>query len=256
MPQLSATIIALNEERNIARAIGSLAGADEIVVVDSGSSDATCRIAEELGARVVRNPWPGYAAQKNFAAAQARHDWILNLDADEELDGAAQEALRRWKSESSAGVEGRKNSQAAGYRWPRRAFYMGRWIRHSGWYPDWKIRLYDRRRGIWRGDYVHESVSVDGTVAAMAGEILHYTWQSLEAQYARTEIYTDLAAREMAARGRHASPLDLLLAPPWTFAQTYFLKLGFLDGYAGFCIARAAAHYVRRKYEKLRSLHP
>ena len=172
MPQLSATIIALNEERNIARAIGSLAGADEIVVVDSGSSDATCRIAEELGARVVRNPWPGYAAQKNFAAAQARHDWILNLDADEELDGAAQEALRRWKSESSAGVEGRKNSQAAGYRWPRRAFYMGRWIRHSGWYPDWKIRLYDRRRGIWRGDYVHESVSVDGTVAAMAGEIL------------------------------------------------------------------------------------
>jgi len=256
MPQLSATIITVNEERNIARAIRSLREADEVVVVDSGSRDATCRIAEELGARVVHNAWPGYAAQKNFAAAQARHDWILNLDADEELDAGAQEALREWKAGSPAGADGQKSSQPAGYRWPRRAFYMGRWIRHSGWYPDWKIRLYDRRRGTWRGDYVHESVTVDGPVASMPGEILHYTWRSLEAQYERTEIYTDLATQEMAARGRLASPLDLWLAPPWTFAQTYFLKLGFLDGYAGFCIARAAAHYVRRRYEKLRSLYP
>jgi len=254
MPPLSATIITFNEAENVARAIRSLGDADEVLVVDSGSSDATCRIADELGARVLHNPWPGYAAQKNFAAAQARHDWVLNLDADEELDPAAQAALRSWKAISPASADGQKMSQPAGYRWPRRAFYMGRWIRHSGWYPDWKIRLYDRRRGSWHGDYVHESVAIEGPVAALAGEILHYTWQSLEAQYQRTEIYTDLAAREMAAHGRRASPLDLLLAPPWTFAQTYFLKLGFLDGYAGVCIARAAAHYVRRKYEKLKEL--
>jgi glycosyltransferase involved in cell wall biosynthesis len=242
MPPVSATLITLNEEKNIARAIRSLGGADEIVVVDSGSSDATREIARELGARMVQNPWPGYAAQKNFAAAQTRHDWILSLDADEELDGEAQRALAQWKS----GEPG-----AAGYRWPRRAWYMGRWIRHSGWYPDWKLRLYDRRRGEWRGEYVHESVEVDGPVETLGGEILHYSAENPAEQKERIERYTDLAAREMLERGRRGGTMQLALAPPVTFFQTYFLKLGFLDGRAGYCIAKAAAHYVRRKYEKL-----
>jgi hypothetical protein len=262
MPQISATIITLNEEKNIARAIRSLAGADEIVVVDSGSTDATRVIAADMGARVVHNPWAGYAAQKNFAATQARHDWILSLDADEELDAQARDAVRRWKESSPS---------AAGYRWPRCAWYMGRWIRHSGWYPDWKLRIYDRRRGEWRGDYVHESVVLhgpsieagDGTAAEPAtssaagpipileGEILHYSAETPAEQSDRIERYTDLAAREMTARGRRANVFDLAFAPPFTFFQTYFLKLGFLDGRAGFHIARAAAHYVRRKYEKL-----
>jgi glycosyltransferase involved in cell wall biosynthesis len=246
MPEISATIITLSEEKNIARAIRSLADADEIIVVDSGSTDATCAIAAEMGARVIHNPWPGYAAQKNFAARQARHDWVFSLDADEELDAQAREALRQWKQTSP---------NAAGYRWPRCAWYMGRWIWHSGWYPDWKLRLYDRRRGEWRGDYVHESVVLqepgDGPIPILAGEILHYSAETPAEQNDRIERYTDLAAREMLSQGRRATALDLAFAPPFTFLQTYFLKLGFLDGRAGYCIARSAAHYVRRKYEKL-----
>jgi len=246
MPEISATIITLNEEKNIARAIHSLAGADEIIAVDSGSVDATCSLAAEMGARVIHNPWPGYAAQKNFAAQQARHDWILSLDADEELDARAQEAVRSWKATAPS---------AAGYRWPRCAWYMGRWIRHSGWYPDWKLRLYDRRRGQWRGDYVHESVSLNETsdvsIPILEGEILHYSAETPGEQNERIERYTDLGVREMIGRGRRANSFDLPFLPPITFFQTYFLKLGFLDGRAGFHIARAAAHYVRRKYEKL-----
>jgi glycosyltransferase involved in cell wall biosynthesis len=256
MPILSATIVTLNEQETIARAIRSLSAADEVIVVDSGSTDDTCRIATTEGARVLHNPWPGYAAQKNFAASQATHDWILSLDADEEMNPRAQAALQQWKESFSETESTGGEILPVGYRWPRRAFYMGRWIGHSGWYPDWKIRLYHRRHGAWRGDYVHESVTVDGPVSTLPGEILHYTWQSIAEQYKRTETYTGLAAREMAMRGRRASAADLLLAPPFTFLQTYFLKLGFLDGYAGFCIARAAAHYVHRKYQKLKALPP
>jgi hypothetical protein len=265
MPEISATIITLNEEKNIARTIRSLAAADEVIIVDSGSTDATCAIATEMGARLIHNPWPGYAAQKNFAARLARHDWILSLDADEELNPEARQALTRWKN---------SQPQAAGYRWPRCAWYMGRWIRHSGWYPDWKLRLYDRRHGEWRGEYVHESVvlhgppiqpgegtpagpapgSAAGPIPILAGKILHYSAETPAEQNERIERYTDLAAREMVSHGRRATAFDLSLAPPFTFLQTYFLKLGFLDGRAGFHIARAAAHYVRRKYEKLKAL--
>jgi len=249
MPEISATIITLNEEKNIARAIRSLAGADEIIVVDSGSTDATCVVAADMGAKVVHNPWPGYAAQKNFAAQQARHDWILSLDADEELDARARDAVLSWKATAP---------NAAGYRWPRCAWYMGRWIHHSGWYPNRKLRLYDQRRGQWRGDYVHESVALNETgdvsTPILEGEILHYSAETPVEQRDRIERYTDLAAQEMAARGRHANVFDLAFVPPFTFLQTYFLKLGFLDGRAGFHIARTAAHYVRRKYEKLEAV--
>ncbi len=241
MPPVSAAIITLNEAANIARALRSLSCADEVVVVDSGSKDGTPEIAARLGARVVAHPWEGFAAQKNFAADQARFDWVLSLDADEELDDEAQQALARWKiSEHSA----------SGYRFARRARYLGRWILHSGWYPDYKLRLFDRRQGRWRGAYVHESVVVAGPVETLPGEILHYTCDSLVQHKERIEFYTDLAAREMLDRGERAGWLGRLLAPPWTFLQTYFFRLGILDGTAGFLIARMAARYVRRKYAK------
>jgi len=241
MPPISATIITRNEARNIARALRSLACADEVIVVDAGSTDGTQQIARDLGARVIAHPWPGFAAQKNFAAAQATYDWILSLDADEELNEDAQAALARWKATEPT---------AAGYRFARRAFYLGRWILHSGWYPDYKLRLYDRRRGSWRGEFVHESVTVEGPVEALEGEILHYTCDSLREHRERIEFYTDLAAQEMVARGQQLSAVRRLLAPLWIFFSTYFLRLGVLDGPQGFLIAWMAARYVRRKYQK------
>ncbi len=241
MPSLSATIITLNEAQNIARAIRSLSCADEIVVIDAGSTDATPDIARSLGARVVPHLWSGFAAQKNFASDQARHDWILSLDADEELNVDAQAALSKWKNSEPA---------AAGYRFARRARYLGRWVLHSGWYPDYKLRLFDRRKGHWEGAYVHESVVVNGPAETLAGEILHYTCDSLEEHRRRIEFYTDLAAREMLDRGERVGLARRTLAPFWIFLHTYFFRLGILDGPQGFLIASMAARYVRRKYTK------
>ena len=245
MPSLSATIITHNEARNIARAIRSLACADEVIVVDGGSTDETVSIAKSLGARVVGHSFEGFAAQKNFAAAQARHVWIISLDADEELDAAAQEAVRQWKASTP---------RVAGYRFARCARYLGRWIRHSGWYPDYKLRLYDRRRGEWQGAYVHESVRVEGPVETLPGEILHYTCDTLEEHRQRIEFYTELAAQEMHKRGQKVSALARVLAPPWIFLETYLVRGGILDGREGFLIARMAARYVARKFEKLERL--
>ncbi len=245
MPSLSATIIALNEAANIERVIRSLSPADEIIVIDSGSSDGTAEIARRLGARVVEHAWEGFAQQKNFAAAQAAHDWILSLDADEELNPDAQQAVRDWKKSSP---------HCAAFRFARRARYLGRWILHSGWYPDWKTRLYDRRRAQFEGGYVHESVKTDGPVETLSGEILHYTCDSLADHKKRIEFYTDLAAREMWAKDERPNAIERLLMPSWIFFHSYFVRLGVLDGVPGFLIARMAARYVRRKYAKVMAL--
>lgn len=245
MPLVSATIITHNEARNIARAIQSLACADEVIVVDSESTDDTAAIGRSLGATVVTHPFEGFVSQKNFATSQAQYDWILSLDADEELNPAAQGAVQQWKTSAPS---------ANGYRFARRARYLGRWIGHSGWYPDYKLRLFDRRRGQWQGAYVHESVAVEGQVETLPGEILHYTCDSLQEHRERIEFYTDLAAREMFDLGKRVSPLGRWLAPPWIFLETYLLRGGVLDGREGFLIARMAARYVNRKFEKLQRL--
>jgi glycosyltransferase involved in cell wall biosynthesis len=245
MPPISATIITHNEAENIARAIRSLDCADEILVVDSGSTDATVQIAAELGARTLAHPWEGFAAQKDFAVREARHEWILSLDADEELNEEARAAIREWKQCAPS---------ACAYRFRRRARYLGRWILHSGWYPDWKIRLFHRGKARWAGDYVHESVVADGAVETMDGEILHYTCNSLLDHCKRIEFYTDLAAQELFERGGHSGLMRRLLAPPWVFVNTYFFRLGVLDGVPGFLIAWMAARYVHRKFVKIAQL--
>jgi glycosyltransferase involved in cell wall biosynthesis len=242
MPRISATIVACNEADNLERALHSLACADEIVLVDSGSTDQTPAIAARLGARVINQPWQGYAAQKNFATGHAQHDWILSLDADEELDAQAQAAIGEWKSSQPA---------ADGYRFARRARYLGRWILHSGWYPDYKVRLFNRQKARWEGKYVHESVKVKGRVATMPGEILHYTCDTLKEHLERIELYTDLAAQEMLEQGETVNFLKRWFDPLWVFLHTYFFRLGVLDGHQGFLIASMAAHYVRRKYAKV-----
>lgn len=245
MPAVSATIITHNEEANIARVIRSLSCADEIVVIDSDSTDRTCQIAARLGARVITHHFEGFAAQKNVATSHAQHDWILSLDADEELDGNAQDAVLEWK---------RCEPYATGYQFARCAQYLGRWILHSGWYPDYKLRLFDRRRGSWRGAYVHESVVVDGPVATLPGEILHYTCNSLEEHCQRIEFYTDLAAKEMFERGESVGLVRRVLSPPWVFVNSYLFRLGVVDGIPGYLIAKMAARYVRRKYAKLEEM--
>lgn len=246
MPPISATIITHNEAANIARAIRSLDCADEILVVDSGSTDETVKIAAELGARIVAHGWEGFAAQKNFAVREARHEWVLSLDADEELNEEARDAVREWKQSVP---------NAAAYRFARRPQYLGRWILHSGWYPDWKIRLFNRSQAHWQGSYVHESVVSQGKVETLNGEILHYTCDSLADHRKRIEFYTDLAARELFEQGRRGGLGSRLLAPPWVFVNTYFLRLGVLDGVPGFLIAWMAARYVHRKYVKLSGLY-
>jgi glycosyltransferase involved in cell wall biosynthesis len=245
--KISATIITLNEERNIARAIESLRCADEIVVVDSGSNDRTVEIAEKLGGRVVESAWAGYANQKNLAAEQATYDWILSIDADESLSEALEAEIWRLK---------KSGPECDAYTMPRMAQYLGRWIRHSGWYPDRKVRLYHRRKATWEGEFVHESVAVSGRVGHLDSNLLHFTCSSLSEHLKTMDRYTTLAAEQVLSTGEQVTWTRLILVPPWTFFQTYFLKLGFLDGLEGLAIANMAALYNFVKYAKARFMRP
>jgi glycosyltransferase involved in cell wall biosynthesis len=243
--KISATIITCNEERRIARTIESLRCCDEIVVVDSGSTDRTVEIAQQLGARVVDSPWPGYAKQKNLAAAKAANDWILSLDADEALSEALEAEI--WQL--------RKNGpEFDAYTMPRMAQYLGRWILHSGWYPDRKVRLYDRGKATWVGDFVHESVEPHGSVGHLKSNILHYTYDSISEHVRTMDGYTTLAAQEIVSRHQSVGWSNLILEPAWTFLRTYLLQRGFLDGPEGLMIAYMAAMYTVLKYAKARNM--
>jgi glycosyltransferase involved in cell wall biosynthesis len=243
MVKLTATIVTLNEEKNIARAIESVRCCEEIIVVDSGSTDRTRAIAKQRGVRVIPHAWPGYAQQKNWAAEQASNDWILSIDADEALSEELEAELLALKA---AGLSG------AGYNMPRLAQYLGRWIRHSGWYPDRKVRLYDRRQARWTGEYVHESVQVDGPVGELKSNLLHFTCDSLSAHMKTLDRYTTLAAQELAAKGALRPAYRLAVDPAWTFIRTYLMQQGFRDGFEGFAIAYMAALYTFLKYAKAR----
>jgi len=245
--KISATIITYNEERNLPRAIESLRCADEIIVVDSGSSDRTVEIAQKLGARVVESGWPGYANQKNFAAEQAAHDWILSIDADESLSEALEAEIWQLKKDGP---------RYDAYTMPRLARYLGRWIYHSGWYPDRKVRLYHRRKAQWVGAYVHESVTVSGTVGRLDSNLLHFTCESLSEHLKTMDRYTTLAAEQIIAARQTITWGRLIFEPPWTFFRTYFVKLGFLDGVEGLAIANMAAMYNFLKYAKARFMSP
>jgi glycosyltransferase involved in cell wall biosynthesis len=215
------------------------------LIVDSGSVDRTVELAQNLGARVVEAGWRGYAGQKNLATDQAQHDWILSLDADETLSEALEAEI--WNLKKSG-------PEHDGYTMPRLACYLGRWIYHSGWYPDRKIRLYDRRKAKWVGDFVHESVRVEGRVGHLRGNLLHFTCESLSEHVKTLDRYTTLAAQELVA-SKVKVPLTRLIADPaWTFVKTYLLQRGFLDGPEGLTIAQMAAFYVFLKYSKARNM--
>lgn len=245
--KISATIITYNEERNIARAIESLRCADEIIVVDSGSSDRTVEIAEKLGARVLDRNWIGYADQKNWAAQQAKYDWILSLDADEAVSEMLEAEIWQWKKTGPA---------ANAYTMPRLAQYLGRWILHSGWHPDRKIRLYNRSHATWEGKFVHEGLAVNGKIAEFEGSLLHFTCQSLSEHLRTMDRYTTLAAEQLVEQGKEVTLGRLIWKPWWEFVRTYFLKRGFQDGAEGLAIAWMGALYVFLKYAKARFMLP
>jgi glycosyltransferase involved in cell wall biosynthesis len=245
--KISAAIITFNEERNIARVIESLRCCDEILVLDSGSNDRTVEIASKLGARVEEASWHGYAAQKNIAAELASYDWVLSLDADESLSEALEAEIWQIK---------KNGPKFDGYTMPRLAQYLGRWILHSGWYPDRKIRLFNRKKAEWVGEFVHESVRVQGPVGHLKSNLLHFTCNSLSEHLRTMDSYTTLAAQEMVSRGEIASLGRLLIDPPWIFLRTYFVKLGFLDGAEGLAIAYMGAFYNFVKYSKARHMSP
>jgi glycosyltransferase involved in cell wall biosynthesis len=240
--KISVTIITLNEEDRIGEALQSVAWADEIIVIDAQSADRTVDIARQYTDRVIINPWPGYAAQKNFADSQASHEWVLSIDADERVSPEVRRAIERLKSEGP---------RHDGYRLARRAWYLGRWINHSGWYPDYQLRLYRKDLARWQGEYVHESVRVEGSVGTLSGDLWHFTRRSLAEHHEVLGRYTSLAAEQDLARGKSAGWLDLLLKPPLTFLRSYVLKQGFRDGVAGLVIAAFAAYYVFLKSAKL-----
>ena len=243
--KITATIITLNEERNIARAIESLRCCDEILILDSGSTDRTVELAANLGVRVLEAGWRGYAGQKNWAAGQATHEWILSLDADETLSEPLEAEILNLK---------KSGPRFDAYTMPRLARYLGRWIYHSGWYPDRKIRLYDRRKARWVGDFVHESVRSEGRAGNLESDILHFTCDSLSEHLKTLDHYTTLAAQELAA-GRVPVPLwSLIFDPPWNFVKAYVFQRGFLDGLEGLIISYMAAFYTFLKYSKARNM--
>lgn len=243
--KITATIITLNEERKIVRAIESLRCCDEILVLDCGSVDRTVELAENLGARVLEHPWKGYSEQKNWAASQASHDWIFSIDADEAMSEALEGEIWNLK---------KYGPQFDAYTVPRLAQYMGRWILHSGWYPDRKVRLYHRERAEWVGEFVHESLSVKGRIGHLDANLLHFTCDSFSEHLKTMDRYTTLAAEELVSRKARIGLPRLLVDPPWTFVKTYLLQRGFLDGAEGLAIAYMAALYSFLKYAKARNM--
>lgn len=248
MPQLSVVIITFNEEKNIARCLDAVQGiADDIVVVDSLSTDKTEEIAKAKGARVISHPFEGHIEQKNWAITQAKYPHVLSLDADEVLD----ETLRR------SILEIKNNWKYDGYYMNRLTNYCGKWIRHCGWYPDKKLRLWDSRKGKWGGFNPHDKYDLfegDKNTGYLKGDILHYSYYSIEQHIEQTEKFTTLSANALNAKGKRSNWIKRYISPVFKFIQSYIFQLGILDGYYGFVICKLSAHSTYLKYYKLSKL--
>jgi glycosyltransferase involved in cell wall biosynthesis len=240
---LSVTIIARDEADRIGDAIRSVAFADEVLVLDSGSSDDTVAVARALGARVEETGWPGHVAQKNRALERARHDWVLSIDADERVGPELAAAIQ---AVMAAGPD------AAGFAVSRLSTYLGAELRHGTWYPDRRVRLFDRRCARWGGRDPHDTVEVDGPVATLGGDLLHTPYRNLGEHLETIDRYTATSAAGLRADGVRAHALDLLLRPPLHFVKAYLLKAGFLDGARGLLVASLGAVYVLLKWVRVR----
>ncbi len=245
MNRLSVCLVAQNEQENLQRVLPSVRGiADEVIVVDGGSTDRTQEIARELGAKVFVRAFTNHADQKNYAASLASQDWIFLLDADEELSEELKESVRNWKERAP---------EFAVYEMPRLTWYLGAWIRHSRWYPDWQRRIYRRDKASFRG-VIHSALQYDGKIGRLRGNLLHYTVRTFQEHEAKLDKYTTAIAKEMFDQGKRDWRAALWLATPWSWIHHFFLGAGFLDGYRGALIAQMAARGVRLKFQKLGKL--
>lgn len=238
---ISLVVITLNEERNIERCLQSVPFADEVIVVDSYSSDRTVQIAQGLGAKVIQEKWRGYGPQKSFATDQAKNSWILSLDADEALSPElAAEIVERF-ADLDPGV---------GYRLPRLSYHLGRWIRYGGWYPDYQLRLFNRVQSQWSSDELHEKVIVQRT-EKFRSPILHWVFDGVSDQVLTNDKYSSIGAKDLFNKGKKFSYLKLIFKPISKFIETYFWKRGFLDGLPGFIIAVGASYSIFLRFAKL-----
>lgn len=247
MKTISAVLISYNEEAKIGRALETLAHvADEIVVVDSGSTDDTLGICRQRGLVPISRPWTGYREQKTFATRQARHPWVLSLDCDEWLSAGLQREILEWKSAPDENL--------SGYLMPRLTWFLDRWIRHTTWHPDWQLRLFRPDQGSWQGGRVHESFRTQGSVGRFSAPLLHHTYSDLSEYLRQLDSFSSLAARELHARGERPGPLKVLASPPAAFFKNYLLKRGFLDGMPGLAVSAMAAVSALFKQLKLLEL--
>jgi len=247
MPKLSVVIITFNEERNIGRCIGSVREvADEIVVVDSFSTDKTREICENSGVKFIEHAFEGHIQQKNFAITQAKYPHQLSLDADEALSEELKAEILKIKNDW----------QNDGYRMNRLTNYCGKWIHHCGWYPDTKLRLYDSAKGSWGGTNPHDKFEMNpgSMVGFLKGDILHYSYYAIEEHIRQADKFSTIAAKELVSLGKAVTYFQIIVNPVAKFIRNYILRLGFLDGFYGFIICRIAAHETYLKYTKARQL--
>ena len=241
--KLSACIITFNEEDRIEDCLRALDFCDERLVVDSHSTDRTRELAAAHGARVIERAWPGHVNQKEFTIRAAQNEWVLCIDADERV-------TPELKAEIIALRDG-GFAERAGWSFPRKTFYLGAFIEHGLWYPDRQLRLFDRRRGKWAGHDPHDKVELEGTPGKLRGDLLHYSYRDFDDHLRTIDKYRTIMADGMFTRGRRANALDLVTHSAARFARSYFLKLGFLDGWRGLLVACTAAYYAHLKYAKL-----
>jgi len=242
MVKISAVIITKDEEERIAPTLQSLDWVDEIIVVDAHSQDRTRELCRKYTDKVYVREWKGYVEQKNYALQLASHDWVLNLDADEKVS----EELKREIEELR-----KRRMDCDGYYIPRKIFYLGRWIKHCGWYPDYTMRLFRKSKARWVGGLIHESCLVEGKVGYLRSPLLHFTYRNISEHLSRSNLYTELSAWEKFRQGERASILKMFFFPIAAFIKTYFIRLGFLEGVAGLIISVISAAYVFLKYAKL-----
>jgi len=239
---ITVTIIARDEEDWITDAIRSVAFADEVLVLDSGSTDGTVAVARALGARVIETDWPGHVAQKNRALEAASHDWVLSIDADEQVGGALAASIAQLRSAPP---------DHSGYRMSRLNWWMGRPLRHGTWYPDSRVRLFDRRRARWVGEDPHDLISLEGSEGRLAGDLVHHPYRNFAEHLQTIGRYSELAAASALAAGRRAHWWDVAFRPPLHIAKALLLRMGFLDGVRGLCVAWLGAAYVASKWGRM-----
>lgn len=243
-PKISAFVICLNEERNIRRCLESLAWCNELIVIDSGSTDKTLEICDELGVKVLFNPWSGYRDQKQFGLNQCSNEWCLSLDADEVVSSELAQEIPMVLSASG-------NSAVNGFELLRVVFHLGRWWRKGGWYPEYRLRLVRKDKTVWGGDDPHDHAIVAGETRRLRGELLHYTHTDLADQIRSMNNFSSIAARSIIAKGGRFSLLKLLANPVARFLKFYFLRKGYREGMPGFIVAVLEGYYAFLKYAKV-----